>query len=350
MSPWLTWAVVDGPQSWSAKAAGVKTIMYTNPNRQGPTDPMYTSDETTFAHDCNGHRITILIRPWQYLMDPHSTHLVSLWQQAVARASGAFDAVFEDNAVQVDGDVSALPCNFSQTDWENATNNLQDNSGLDVIWNSNLSRVDGFAGPAYGITLNPTAIGGSSEGCYSSADATTVKPRSYYWKALENTELTMVKQHKPWLCRGNNMSVAATVPDWRIYMTASYLLTYDPAYTIYSEKFATFSNFEIEPEAELVPEAPLVAQPSSISWLELANNVYGREYARCYLKGRYIGACAMAVNIDNVDYPHSFPWPGKYSHTLVLSGGGVLDGGTVSASGPAPPALIPGNDAVIAIK
>ena len=350
IAPWATWAITTGAQSWNAQGVGVKTILYTNPNRQGPGDPMYTSDETTFAHDCSGNRITITQRPWQDLMDPHSTHLVSLWQQAYSQASGAFNAVFEDNAVQVSGDVSALPCNFSQTDWENATNNLQDNSGLSIVWNSNLSRVNGVAGPAYGLTLNPTAIGGSNEGCYSSADATTIKPRSYYWKALENTELAMIAQQKPWLCRGNNTTAAATVQDWRIYMTASYLLTYDPAYTIYSEKFATFSGFEVEPEAELVPKDPLVPEPSDVSALQVSNNVYAREYAHCFLKGNYVGPCAVVVNIDAANFTHPFPYPGKYNHTLVLSGGGVLDGGTVSAYGPAPASTIQGNDAVIAIK
>jgi len=133
-------------------------------------------------------------------------------------------------------------------------------------------------------------------------------------------------------------------------MYASFLLTYSPSLSIISEQFDTPSNFHVEPESQLVALRPLVAQPGNISGLQYSRGIYGCEYAACYLDGKSIGACAAAVNSNAVGTSGAFPWPRKYKHTLALSGGGVLDGGSVDASGPVPPASIGGQDAVIAIQ
>ncbi|MBV8148649.1 MAG: hypothetical protein JO092_06135, partial [Candidatus Eremiobacteraeota bacterium] len=58
-----------------------------------------------------------------------------------------------------------------------------------------------------------------------------------------------------------------------------------------------------------------------------------------------VGACAVVVNPDSGS-AHPFPFP-QYTHTLVLNGGGILDGGTVSTSGPPPPLNLAADEAAI---
>ena len=58
--------------------------------------------------------------------------------------------------------------------------------------------------------------------------------------------------------------------------------------------------------------------------------------------------CAAVVTSNKLAISVPFPFPGKYQHTMELSGSGVLDGGTVSFNGPAPPASMPARTAVIA--
>ena len=96
---WLTWASVNIDGSNALRPLGVKTMLYTDPNRQIKGEPLYTADETTFAHDCAGARIPTG-REGQYLMDPRSASMPRVWKNLVDRytAEGHFDAIFEDDA------------------------------------------------------------------------------------------------------------------------------------------------------------------------------------------------------------------------------------------------------------
>lgn len=351
MAPMLDWAWVTGAQSTGARLAGVHTILYTNPNRQTRGGDMWTDDESTFAHDCYGHRIPTPKHPGYYLMNPGSTHLHELWRQAVGAVSGQFDAIFEDNAVTVKGEAASLPCGFSQATWDAATNVMDVYLGQPILWNSNLGRADdGKASPALGLALDPTSIGGTTEGCYSGVDLTSTKPRAYAWRAQENTELRLGWAAKKWFCRSDSTVNAPWAIDLRTYYIASFLLTYDLQRSVLAEHFPTSSGFEVLPESRLVALHPLRSQPADVSALEISKNVYGREYGACYVSGRAVGACAVVVNIDGPSQSHPFPWPGKYSHTLTLSGGSLLDGGTISTSGRKPPAQIAGDNALIVFK
>jgi hypothetical protein len=155
---------------------------------------------------------------------------------------------------------------------------------------------------------------------------------------------------KYFVCGGANPKPALTAISERIYQYASFLLTYNHDTSMISEHFQTFTKFQVEPESELVALQPLTSEPSDISSLLQSTGVYAREYGACYVSGAYVGKCAAVVNSDLPGTPESFPWPGKYRHTLVLTGGGVLDGGTMSTNGPPPPASLDGEQAVIVFQ
>ncbi|MBC5827316.1 MAG: hypothetical protein GIW99_06495 [Candidatus Eremiobacteraeota bacterium] len=287
-------------------------------------------------------------------MDPHSAHLATLWHSHVSSVGGQFDAVFEDESDRV-LNATAVPCKWTESDWTTASNQMATNAtlGHGVIYNelAELTKNGKVISVSPIIALNQTSIGGMMEGCYlAPGNTSSSKVDGAVWAAYENTEIAMAQQHKLFFCVAGSSSDAASSVDWRTYYTASYLMPYDFGPTILGEKFATPSRFHEEPESELVATNPLVSTPSDVSSLMISPNVYGREYAACYIAGVSVGACAVAVNADAPGYTHPFPWASKYQHTLVLSGGGILDGGTISAHGPAPPKKIAGNDAVVAFR
>src|SRR4029077_20331987 len=112
---------------------------------------------------------------------------------------------------------------------------------------------------------------------------------------------------------------------------------------------ATYSGLTVYPEVQLVAKQPLIGGPSSVMQLQQSGGAFGRQYRACYFAGNYVGPCAVAVNSNQAGPPPvPFPWASTYHHTLVLSGGGVLDGGTANANGPAPPSSMPSGTAVIA--
>ena len=351
---WVDYTMTKQSFSQIAHSLGMKTIMYTDPNRTGPGDLMHTNDETTYAHNCKGNRIQVIGKDKQ-LMNVYSSHLWKLWPQAVQTmmgwgGGGVYDYIFEDTADSVDGiKLSSMPCNFQQQGWTNNTNTLDSNLGYGIIYNG-LSHVpSGTSSPAPAIGLNPTSKGGMAEDCFVGRT-----PTGYHyapnWLGMENTELQMQAQNSIFICHGDAYVQASSNDALRTYFYASFLLSYDVNSSIVNTEFLTPSQVTVMPEVQLVPESPLVPTPQSIDGLQQPSGVYGREYASCYLTGQLIGACAVAVNPNNPGKgpPLAYPWPGKYTHTMTMSGAGVYDGGTVGTNGPAPPANMAGGTAVIA--
>lgn len=354
VAQWVDYTMTTQAPSQQAHQLGMKTIMYTDPNRTRSGDLMHTNDESTYAHDCNGNRIQVLGKDKQ-LMNVYSSHLWNLWPQAVKTmmgwgGGGVYDYIFEDTADSVNGiKLSAMPCNFDQNGWTNNTNSMDSHLGYAIIYNGLAHIPSGSSSPAPAIGLNPTASGGMGEDCYVGRT-----PTGYHyapnWLGMENTELQMQAQNDIFICHGDAYVKASTNDALRTYFYASFLLSYDLSRSVVNTEFLTPSEVTVMPEAQLVPEAPLKPTPSTVDGLKEPSGVYGREYASCYLAGQLIGACAVAVNPTNPGQgpPLAYPWPGKYTHTLTMSGAGVYDGGTVGTHGPAPPSKMAGGTAVIA--
>ncbi len=119
----------------------------------------------------------------------------------------------------------------------------------------------------------------------------------------------------------------------RLYYYASFLLTYDPNYSVYQVAFTTPSGFSVFPETGFVPTGP-ASTPSSVTSLLSSTGAYVQEYSACYYRGSLIGRCEIAVNPGTSTV--SIPNPYGLSHSMALSGGGVLDGGSASFTGGKP--------------
>lgn len=353
-APYLTWAQTTVANATAVSGAGIKTQFYADPNRTTPGtgDPLYNTDETTFAHDCNGNRVidTYNETVTQYVMDIGGSSMQALFANYVARiASQAhFDAIYEDDAGPLSEDVytpfSAMPCGYSDAAWISAGEAVNQVSSLPVIFNG-LGALNGQnVSLSMGLLGSTNTIGGNFEHCYS--DGGQPKMMGWDWQTIENSEIQTVARNKIFECQLRDSNAAVSSTDARLYALASFLLTYNPNSSILWEEYATPSGLHVEPESSLVVLNPIQAAPSSIAGLLQSGGTYGRQYGQCYLAGKFVGPCAVVVNADS-QAGHTFPFP-QYEHSLVLSGGGVLDGGTVSTSGPAPPLTLAAGEAVVA--
>ena len=348
---YLSWAETSESDADAIHGVGIKTAYYIDPNRTQPGEALYTSDESTYAHDCSGNRVTDTYKGHltQYVMNPASPALRSLFAATMAGVAshGHFDAVWEDDAGALLAfapytPFSALPCNYTNAEWIAGGLALDLVTSVPIMFNG-LSGLNG-----HGLSLStallagPNTIGGTYEGCYSSQSQP--KMNGWLWVTIENTELYAARQGKTFSCLAVNESSASSQVDARIYTYASFLLTYDPLRDLLWEMYSTPSGFHVLPESQLVALDPVVSEPSDVSSLQLTGGSYGREFSRCYIRGAFAGACAAVVNPSGETVPLPFV---VYRHCLVLRGSGVVDGGSVSTLGFARKTIGPNEAAIL---
>lgn len=346
----LTWA--ETYSGSHVAATGIKTIFYTNPNRTEKSppahDPLYTSNENAFAHNCSGGRITQTgTTNVFYLMNPMSGALTDLYRSYVNTnfSQQHFDAVFDDEPFDWLA-LSAMPCNYNATTWMNAYINQIKALGRPLFYNG-LGNLGANNSISPTIQLNAASIGGEGEGCYTE-HWNPHYASGAYWVAVENTEIKMAQQNKIFICYANDLTSPASAIVSRTYNYASFLLTYNVNTTMLWEYYGGSSSYTVLPESKLVALSPAVATPSTVSSLRTSTGAYGRKYNACYIGGSAVGPCAVAVNSD-AGSSHAFPFTG-FHHTLHLSGGSVLDGGTISTQGAAPPSSMAPLTGVIAFQ
>jgi hypothetical protein len=351
-APYLTWAQTGSSNANTFAAAGIKTQIYEDPNRVVADSPLYyTGAQGAFAQSCSDVDVTeVTDGVTQYVMNPASTVLQAGYASLLnsIKASYTFNAVFQDDSGplgELAGPFSpSLPCDYTDAAWISGGEALDQAATIPLILNG-LSGLDG-ENPSELIQELGTSnvLGGNMENCYSSAS----EPENYgwLWAAEENTELQVNAMGKMFSCMEEERTDASASAAARIYAYASFLLTYNPSLDVLWEEFATSSGFEVFPEEQLVALDPAVSTPSSIAALEQTGGAYGIIYNECFLAGNFVGACAVAVNPEQGSSV-PFPFP-QFTHTLTLSGNGVLDGGTLSTQGAAPPEYLNGPAAVIA--
>jgi hypothetical protein len=341
----LSWVETDVAGSQQIAPLGVKILLYTNPNREQPGDPLYGASEDEYAHTCGGTRAR---GETQYhglvLTNPASRTLAQLWRRSVDAHTGSahFDAVFADEAV---GTAYAQddPCGFSFGQWLNDETQLFRNLGYPVVYNGLNDFYD--HGVAREIALNAGAAGGMMEECYAKLDPDH-RVGGWQWWASEQTEMAMARAHKYFFCYGRDLTPADQAYQSRMYAYASYLMTYDPRTSVLWEYYKTPSGGHVMPESQLVAWNP-VKRISRVAQLRTNGGAYVREYRKCYIGGRYVGPCAAAVNPDSQS--HHLGLRG-YRRTLVLQGSGIFDGGSIRIENRPPPEDLQPLDAVIAFK
>lgn len=341
----LTWVETDVPGSQQIAPLGVKTILYTNPNREQPGDPLYGSSDDEYAHTCSGGRaIGESAYRGQLLTNPASATLARMWRRTVdAHTNEArFSAVFADEAVGA-AYAQQTPCGFDFNRWLQQETHLFRGLGYPVVYNG----LNDFwqHGVAREIALNSGSIGGMMEECYAQLNGEH-RVGGWEWWATELTEIRMARAGKYFFCYGRDLTPANQAYASRIYTYASFLLTYDPRTSVLWEYYKTPTGGHVMPESQLVAWNP-VKNVTRVAQLRAAGGAYVRAYRKCYLDGRYVGPCAAAVNPDAV--PHELNLRG-YRRTLVLQGSGVFDGGRAIVANRPPPDDLAPLGAVVAFK
>lgn len=342
---WLSWAEVQPQDTSQLAPLGVKTLLYTNPNREQPHDVIWSDDERFFAHTCGGQRVRGGSNyRGEVMTDVHSSVTTQAWQHSVERhMEGAhYDAVFDDEAVGT-AYAQDAPCNYNMNDWIGGEAQMMRSLHTPVIYNA-LSDFYNH-GVAREIALNSAAAGGMMEECYAQL-APDHRVAGWEWYTTEATELQMAAAHKLFFCYGRDLTPADQAYDSRMWAYASFLLSYDPSTTVLWQYYKTPSGGHVMPEAQLVPLDP-VKRITRVAQLHANEGVYEREYRTCYIAGSPVGPCVAAVNPD--DDTHSLSLSG-YHRTLELRGGGIFDGGTIAIVKRAPPGQLAPRQAIIAFK
>lgn len=343
----LSWVESSPTNGTTYSAAGMKTMVYIDPFRQASTDPLYSSDSSTFSKNCSGAEIPI---PYAgvtlYLMNPASSDLeakMSTWQ-ANEKAAGHVDAFFYDDIDTLYG--ANPPCNMTQSTWDSENSSFIADSKNPVIFNGY-----GLNSDAGTIIKVSSVLGGVVEGCYATwSDPSPPYTTGSGWTIDENLQLAAAAANKLFFCYNTGAQVGSSYTALRSYIYSSFLLSYSATSSVLWDTFTTSSDVHVFPETKIVPTDPLVSTPSTISSLESSTGAYVREYSACYLAGASIGHCAAVVNPSASSSVSMPTLKQSYSHTMAISGAGILDGGSVSAVGSKAPSTIPAETGYVLIQ
>lgn len=352
-APYLSWAQTTTADSMTIHNAGIRTQVYIDPNWLATTDPLYSgSVESDFSHTCGGSRVTVSFGSvaTRYVTNPAASTQRSHFAAWVAaqKAAGWVDQIFEDNGGPMSSYAkypNGAPCGYSTSNWISYAAGMNNSISAPIVMNGLNEFTTSMAPNVSVVEQSSNTMGGDLEGCYN--DLGDPIDTGSSWFIEENTELALSNAGKYFECMGRDQSSAASEYAARIFSYASFLLTYSPSKSVFASEWYTPSRFHVYPESGLVALSPVVSSVASISSLKTSAGPYARQYNACYYRGTYVGACAVAVN-HTYGATYHFPFSG-YTHTLTLSGYGVLDGGSASTSGPAPGYMAP-YSAVIAFK
>jgi hypothetical protein len=352
MGAYASWAIGGNPTQ--VHSAAMKVYAYTNPSRAYRTDNDYRitnlldEHQGAIAKNCAGAPVTtshgngILTDVRVSEAIGHTTDLVEH-----VNVPGT-DAVFLDDTANIQYTDNGPPCGYSADAWLAGTQAMYSAQTAPLIFNS-LSLAE------YGVDLLPLAdlknvIGAMWTGCYAfhsefgySGDG--VNGLAQHWSDIEDAELAMAAKGKMFWCFNTARDAGSASIPLRTYAYASFLLTYDPASSLYQTQMKTPSALRIFSETGLVPMAPAVAPPGAVKSLQTSSGAYGREFGACYYRGAPVGGCAVIVNPDVV--PHANDYAAAYTRSVVLSGAGVLDGGSLVTNGPVPATLDPHMAAIL---
>jgi hypothetical protein len=377
-TPYLTYAYVKTDQMGTMRKMNVRTLYHVNPLQPicstfSATNPSQCASgdyqaynllapggqyNSLAARDCSGNLVT-----GYYLsggnkfpalfLDPTKTGAAAYIQAVLDAAIAYIDSanpgytrawsqLFVDNDTPTLYNPNATPCGYNPATWTTATASDL-NATTDGPYGVNSLGSDTIAGVQQALaSLNASAITtGAYEQCYGAntpSDTIAESGATYDWDAVEYAEIQTIAQGKTFWCYVRLSGDGASYIPFRIYTYASFLLSYDYSRAIIEEALSGGpSGLSVFPEWQLVPLQPKTTA-SDVSGYRLASGVYMRQWAHCFNQGASVGTCAVAVNPSPTA---TVPTPPGYTRHVVLSGDGVLDGGSLSIATGVPTSMSP---------
>jgi hypothetical protein len=360
-APYVSYVYPKGDQfgTWHNHCGSVKTVAYTDFSMPNGTEigvKYLTNALPGFAYSCAAAKSSsgAYVKTYSgtgYLFDPHGS-CAAAYAQAVVdyhynllksyNGGVAPDAMFADNYNDLYGE-SAVPSSFSgYADWTsklNAAVGAVNMHGVQLF--PNTLSIQSVSNQIAG--LSPANVtGGQYESCISNAR----------WADAENAQIAAVAKGKTFWCYSNdgwaynNTSWSSTdgnaanaaIAAQRVFVYASFLLTYDLNKSIFETWFNTPSGFRVMPETGFVPTQPAYGV-SSLSAIQFSGGTYARGYNACYYRGQLKGPCRIVVNPTTAVAPVTYA--SNFHHALVLHGSDILDGGYVSFDGAVKTSLAP---------
>jgi hypothetical protein len=358
-SAYLNYAITSPVNGNAIHAAGIEVETYMNPNRIQTTDPLYSMlNSTAFAQTCSGTRVyDVYAGIDQYIGNITSSDLQTEYAALVAKdiAGEHVDYIWEDNAGPLGYDNTlhpSAPCDYTDASWIAGEEAMEAKLPIPTIANTLSVFNESAIAPGTTAVINGSkTAGGNYEDCFANSAANssgTYNQGSWPWQYAEQEQINVTAAKKVFQCMARDGVAASSSIPARIYTLASFLMTYNQSYSVFEEEFATPSGLRVMPESQFVPTQPVVSSVSNIATLEKGTDTYVREYKACYYKGSLVGPCAMVVNMAYGSEPTP-AFTQTYHHTLSLSGNGILDGGSVSFTGSAPPSSMAAESAFIAL-
>ena len=377
-APYLTYAFAQADHMGALRKMDVRTLFYTNPLQPicrtfSPTNSGQCASgdyqawnllapggryNSLAARDCAGNLITGYYTSGDsklpaLFLDPTkpgaSEYLQAVLDAAIASINSAnpsfmhaWTQLVVDNDTPVLYNPNATPCSYNAATWTTATTNDLDGT-TDGPYEVNSLGFDTIAGVQQALaSLNASTVTiGEYEECYGANAPSDMIAKSgavYSWDAIEYAEIHTIALGKTFWCYVRLSGDGASYIPFRIYTYASFLLSYDFSRAIIEEALSGGpSGLAVFPEWQLVPLQPKTTA-SDVSGYQLTSGAYLREWAQCLNSGVDIGPCAVAVNPSQTA---TVPVPTGYTRHVVLSGAGVLDGGSLSIATGVPTTLPP---------
>jgi hypothetical protein len=354
-APFLTWAAnPDHAGADADRAAGIENIYtYVDVSRVYKGDHQYPAVESgkfaaLRARNCSGG-LVMATSPSGYVTDPFNPLWSRLLEEELTyNAYPAFNAYFVDDIDVFRWQIeNGPPCSGDPPrPWTEPATAAAYASHLGaaratIIFNGLSAYTDKPELHAVPLVLfrEPNVIGGMCEECYAGNNPDQLK-NGVEWQDALDLQIRTIRLHKIfWLYA----RYIANDPAARMYTFASYMLAWDPRYSVYQTAYAPENRgqLKVTPETGLVAHEPLGGEVSSVYQLRDSGGTFVREYRRCYYRRKPIGGCAFVVNNDRF-LPRLRPrLRARYEHVLVVHGGMVLEGGAVSFDGRGVPGTIP---------
>ena len=370
----------DGYTAQSAdafkKAGGRMAIAYTDPTYAyycaAPLAPpagactgqvgQFVSDESAFLHNAAGQRVANNTNSrflYEEILNPGSASVQAAYAQAarvVLSASPLLDGLMaDDSGSPFSTPGGALGSNlydgFSNGPGVEITSDQQYIAGEEALLAAPGKPVfinggdPSTLGPAYNGTFidQTNVLGQEFEGCFNNGGNYLYSDANGNQFQREVNGLLAVQAHRKFaLCLPTGSS---TDPAKRLYAYASWLLAYDPQYSVYGMEIPQSDGAALYPEIQLVPTQPRV---TATDVAQLRNGgVYVREFSACAIAGTAIGPCAAVVNTSTSASASLPSLSTAYAHSIVLGSSSLAAGGKVTVGSGAPGSLAPQTAAIL---